>query len=192
MLGLYIAAVLAAESSAGCPLPCGAVCLEPIDHKDCRGSPCSQQELEFGDLCTGDATCGDADRCYVAAADALTPSAAPTYWTPPTRSQFQPRDRRFLFAVFIGFVALALGLGAAVAAHAFPLERGRPRLPDLVDTFFEVCRGEAGFYYWFKEWRNRDKVPRVRVVVARHMRESDFRRVAPPPPALPDALVDEL
>ncbi len=192
MLGLYIAAVLAAESSAGCPLPCGAVCLEPIDHKDCRGSPCSQQELEFGDLCTGDATCGDADRCYVAAADALTPSAAPTYWTPPTRSQFQPRDRRFLFAVFIGFVALALGLGAAVAAHAFPLERGRPRLPDLVDTFFEVCRGEAGFYYWFKEWRNRDKVPRVRVVVARHMCERDFRRVAPPPPALSNALVDEL
>ena len=59
-------------------------------------------------------------------------------------------------------MALALGLGAAVAAHAFPLERGRPRLPDLVDTFFDVCRGEAGFYYWFKEWRNRDKVPRVR------------------------------
>ena len=83
-------------------------------------------------------------------------------------------------------------LGAAVAAHAFPLERGRPRLPDLVDTFFDVCRGEAGFYYWFKEWRNRDKVPRVRVVVARHMRESDFRRVAPPPPALPNALVEEL
>ena len=190
MLGLYIAAVLSAESSAGCPLPCGAVCLELIDHKDCRGSPCSQQELEFGDLCTGDATCGNAGHCYVAAADILT--ASPTYWTPPTRSQFQPRDRRFLFAVFIGFVALALGLGAAVAAHAFPLERGRPRLPDLVDTFFEVCRGEAGFYYWFKEWRNRDKVPRVRVVVARHMRESDFRRVAPPPPALPDALVGEL
>ena len=224
MLGLYIAAVLAAESSKGCPLPCGAVCLELIDHKDCRGSPCSQQELAFGVICTGDATCGDAGRCYVAAAEteakvlaattrrrarrdeatlrrrALSddgdptdaPTAAPTYWTPPTRSQFQPRDRRFLFAVFIGFVALALGLGAAVAAHAFPLERGRPRLPDLVDTFFEVCRGEAGFYYWFKEWRNRDKVPRVRVVVARHMRESDFRRVAPPPPALPDALVDEL
>ena len=190
MLGLYIAAVLAAESSSGCPLPCGAVCLELIDHKDCRGSACSQQELEFGDLCTGDATCGDAGRCYVAAADILT--AAPTYWTPPTRSQFQPRDRRFLYAVFVGFVALALGLGAAVAAHAFPLERGRPRLPDLVDTFFDVCRGEAGFYYWFKEWRNRDKVPRVRVVVARHMRESDFRRVAPPPPALSNALVDEL
>ena len=230
MLGMYIAAVLAAESSSGCPLPCGAVCLELIDHKDCRGSPCSQQELEFGDLCTGDATCGEADRCYVAAAEkdakvlvatarrrarrdeatptrwanlrrrALSddgdptdaPTAAPTYWTPPTRSQFQPRDRRFLFAVFVGFVALALGLGAAVAAHAFPLERGRPRLPDLVDTFFDVCRGEAGFYYWFKEWRNRDKVPRVRVVVARHMRESDFRRVAPPPPALTNALVDEL
>ena len=189
MLGLYIAAVLAAESS-GCPLLCGAVCLEPIDHKGCRGSACSQQELEFGDMCTGDATCGNAGHCYVAAADILT--ASPTYWTPPTRSQFQPRDRRFLYAVFVGFVALALGLGAAVAAHAFPLERGRPRLPDLVDTFFEVCRGEAGFYYWFKEWRNRDKVPRVRVVVARHMRESDFRRVAPPPPALPDALVDEL
>ena len=220
MLGLYIAAVLSAQSSEGCPLPCGAVCLELIDHKDCRGSACSQQELEFGDLCTGDATCGKADRCYVAAAEtevaattwrrapreaslrrrALSddgdptdaPTAAPTYWTPPTRSQFQPRDRRFLFAVFIGFVALALGLGAAVAAHAFPLERGRPRLPDLVDTFFDVCRGEAGFYYWFKEWRNRDKVPRVRVVVARHMRESDFRRVAPPPPALSNALVDEL
>jgi hypothetical protein len=226
-MGLYIAAVLAAESSKGCPLPCGAVCLELIDHKDCRGSPCSQQELVFGDLCTGDATCGDAGRCYVAAAEkteakvlaattrrrarrdeatptrwaslrrrALSddgdPTDAPTYWTPPTRSQFQPRDRRFLFAVFIGFVALALGLGAAVAAHAFPLERGRPRLPDLVDTFFDVCRGEAGFYYWFKEWRNRDKVPRVRVVVARHMRESDFRRVAPPPPALTNALVDEL
>ena len=190
MLGLYIAAVLAAESSLGCPFPCGAVCLEPIDHKGCRGSACSQQELEFGDLCTGDATCGNAGHCYVAAADILT--AAPTYWTPPTRSQFQPRDRRFLFAVFIGFVALALGLGAAVAAHAFPLERGRPRLPDLVDTFFEVCRGEAGFYYWFKEWRNRDKVPRVRVVVARHMCERDFRRVAPPPPALTNALVDEL
>ena len=190
MLGLYIAAVLAAESSLGCPMPCGAVCLEPIDHKGCRGSACSQQELEFGDLCTGDATCGNAGHCYVAAADLLT--ASPTYWTPPTRSQFQPRDRRFLFAVFIGFVALALGLGAAVAAHAFPLERGRPRLPDLVDTFFEVCRGEAGFYYWFKEWRNRDKVPRVRVVVARHMREIDFRRVAPPPPALANALVDEL
>ena len=63
MLGLYIAAVLAAESSSGCPLPCGAVCLELIDHKDCRGSPCSQQELEFGELCTGDATCGDAGRC---------------------------------------------------------------------------------------------------------------------------------
>ena len=120
------------------------------------------------------------------------PTDAPTYWTPPTRTHFRPRDRRFLYAVFVGFVALALGLGAAVAAHAFPLERGRPRLPDLVDTFFEVCRGEAGFYYWFKEWRNRDKVPRVRVVVARHMRESDFRRVAPPPPALPDALVDGL
>ena len=69
MLGLYIAAVLAAESSSGCPLPCGAVCLELIDHKDCRGSACSQQELEFGDLCTGDATCGDAGRCYVAAAE---------------------------------------------------------------------------------------------------------------------------
>ena len=215
MIGLYIAAVLAAESSKGCPLPCGAVCLELIDHKDCRGSPCSQQELEFGDLCTGDATCGDAGRCYVAAAErrarrdeatptrwaslrwrALSgdgdPTDAPTYWTPPTRSQFQPRDRRFLFAVFIGFVSLALGLGAAVAAHAFPLERGRPRLPDLVDTFFEVCRGEAGFYYWFKEWRNRDKVPRVRVVVARHMCERDFRRVAPPPPVLSNALVDEL
>ena len=215
MIGLYIAAVLSAEWSLGCPLPCGAVCLELIDHKDCRGSPCSQQELEFGDLCTGDATCGDVDRCYVAAAErrarrdeatptrwaslrwrALSgdgdPTDAPTYWTPPTRSQFQPRDRRFLFAVFIGFVALALGLGAAVAAHAFPLERGRPRLPDLVDTFFEVCRGEAGFYYWFKEWRNRDKVPRVRVVVARHMCERDFRRVAPPPPVLSNALVDEL
>ena len=227
MLGLYIAAVLAAEHGVGCPLPCGAVCLELIDHKEAcpnKGSPCSQQELAFGDICTGDATCGDAGRCYVAAAEteakvlaattrrrarrdeatlrrrALSddgdptdaPTAAPTYWTPPTRSQFQPRDRRFLYAVFVGFVALALGLGAAVAAHAFPLERGRPRLPDLVDTFFEVCRGEAGFYYWFKEWRNRDKVPRVRVVVARHMRESDFRRVAPPPPALPDALVDEL
>ena len=219
MLGLFIAAVLHAESS-GCPSPCGAVCLELIDHKDCRGSPCSQQELEFGDLCTGDATCGKADRCYVAAAEteakvlaattrrrarrdeaslrrrALSddgdPTDAPTYWTPPTRSHFQPRDRRFLYAVFIGFVALALGLGAAVAAHAFPLERGRPRLPDLVDTFFDVCRGEAGFYYWFKEWRNRDKVPRVRVVVARHMRESDFRRVAPPPPALSNALVEEL
>ena len=216
MLGLYIAAVLAAESS-GCTLICGAVCLEPIDHKGCRGSACSQQELEFGDLCTGDATCGKADRCYVAAAgrDEATrwaslrrralsddgdptnaptavPTATPTYWTPPTRSHFQPRDRRFLYAVFVGFVALALGLGAAVAAHAFPLERGRPRLPDLVDTFFEVCRGEAGFYYWFKEWRNRDKVPRVRVVVARHMCERDFRRVAPPPPALTNALVDEL
>ena len=215
MLGLYIAAVLAAESSSGCPVPCGAVCLELIDHKDCQGSACSQQELEFGDLCTGDATCGDAGRCYVAAAErrarrdeatptrwaslrrrALSddgdPTDAPTYWTPPTRTHFRPRDRRFLFAVFIGFVALALGLGAAVAAHAFPLERGRPRLPDLVDTFFDVCRGEAGFYYWFKEWRNRDKVPRVRVVVARHMRESDFRRVAPPPPALSNALVEEL
>ena len=67
MLGLYIAAVLAAESE-GCPLPCGAFCLELIDHKDCRGSACSQQALEFGDLCTGDATCGDAGRCYVAAA----------------------------------------------------------------------------------------------------------------------------
>ena len=215
MLGLYIAAMLAGEQRPGCPSPCGAVCLELIDHKDCRGSACSQQELEFGDLCTGDATCGDAGRCYVAAAErrarrdeatptrwaslrrrALSddgdPTDAPTYWTPPTRSQFQPRDRRFLFAVFIGFVALALGLGAAVAAHAFPLERGRPRLPDLVDTFFEVCRGEAGFYYWFKEWRNRDKVPRVRVVVARHMCERDFRRVAPPPPVLSNALVDEL
>ena len=108
------------------------------------------------------------------------------------RHQARRRQEDNLAVVFIGFVALALGLGAAVAAHAFPLERGRPRLPDLVDTFFEVCRGEAGFYYWFKEWRNRDKVPRVRVVVARHMRESDFRRVAPPPPALSNALVDEL
>ncbi|CAH0367278.1 unnamed protein product [Pelagomonas calceolata] len=222
-MGLYIAAVLAAGEKKGCPLPCGAFCLELIDHKEAcpnKGSPCSQQELAFGDICTGDATCGDAGRCYVAAAEteakvlaattrrrawrdeatlrrrALSddgdPTDAPTYWTPPTRSHFQPRDRRFLYAVFIGFVALALGLGAAVAAHAFPLERGRPRLPDLVDTFFDVCRGEAGFYYWFKEWRNRDKVPRVRVVVARHMRESDFRRVAPPPPALSNALVEEL
>ena len=84
MLGLYIAAVLAAESSMGCPLPCGAVCLEPIDHKGCRGSACSQQELEFGDMCTGDATCGNKGHCYVAAADILTD--APTYWTPPRRS----------------------------------------------------------------------------------------------------------
>ena len=53
MLGLYIAAVLAAGEKKGCPLPCGAFCLELIDHKDCRGSPCSQQELECGDLCTG-------------------------------------------------------------------------------------------------------------------------------------------
>ena len=77
MLGLYIAAVLAAESSSGCLLPCGAVCLELIDHKDCRGSACSQQELEFGDLCTGDATCGDAGRCYVAAAET---EVAATTW----------------------------------------------------------------------------------------------------------------
>ena len=56
--------------------------------------------------------------------------------------------------------------------------------------FFVLSAG--GTLYWFKEGRNRDKVPRVRVVVARHMRESDFRRVAPPPPALPNALVDEL
>ena len=88
MVGLYIAAVL---SSSGCPLPCGAVCLELIDHKDCRGSACSQQELEFGDLCTGDATCGETDRCYVAAADILT--ASPTYWTPP-RQTGRARRRR--------------------------------------------------------------------------------------------------
>ena len=166
---LYIAAVLAARAIVFLPLALWRVLpgrsSRPQRGLPHKGSPCSQQELEFGDLCTGDATCGDAGRCYVAAAEteakvlagtggpppvaatatlrrrALSddgdPTDAPTYWTPPTRSQFQPRDRRFLYAVFIGFVALALGLGAAVAAHAFPLERGRPRLTDLVDTFFE-------------------------------------------------------
>ena len=133
----------------------------PRAHRPQRlpGQPCSQQELEFGELCTGDATCGDAGRCYVAAAEteakvlaattrrrcarrdeaslrrrrALSddgdPTDAPTYWTPPTRSHFQPRDRRFLFAVFIGFVALALGLGAAVAAHAFRWSGGARGCP---------------------------------------------------------------
>ena len=47
-------------------------------------------------------------------------------------------------------------------------------------------------YGGFGGVKNKSKVPRVRVVVARHMRESDFRRVAPPPLALPNALVDEL
>ena len=52
----------------------------PRAHRPQRlpGQPCSQQELEFGDLCTGDATCGDVDRCYVAAADGRGP-------TTPTR-----------------------------------------------------------------------------------------------------------
>ena len=122
MIGLYIAAVLSAEWSLGCPLPCGAVCLELIDHKDCRGSPCSQQEREFGDLCTGDATCGDVDRCYVAAAETEAkvlvatarrrarrddeatlrrrelsddgePTDAPTYWTCLLYTSPSPRDR---------------------------------------------------------------------------------------------------
>ena len=89
-------------------------------------------------------------------------------------------------------MALALGLGAAVAAHAFPLERGRPRLPDPVDTFFEACRGEAGFYrssagVGATGTRCRAAAPR-RVYATR---EAGFRRVAPPPPALSERAVDE-
>lgn len=191
MLGLYIVAMLAAET-AGCPLPCGSLCLEDVASSAlaCPGGTCAPLELALGDVCTGDGTtCGAADHCYVAAADA--PTAAPSWTTEPARSAFRPRERRILFVFFVGFVAFALGLGIAVAAHALPLDRGRPRLPDLVDTFFEICRGEAGFVYWFREWRHGKKVPHVRVVMARHMCERDFRRVAPPP-VLPDSLVNEI
>ena len=124
MLGLYIAAVLAAESSSGCPSPCGAVCLELIDHKDCRGSPCSQQELEFGDLCTGDATCGDAGRCYVAAAETEANVLAATTRRRARRdeaslrrlAEYQARETR---ASRVALAVMAVSVAAVALAYVF-------------------------------------------------------------------------